>query len=47
MIALCDIGQSGLKSLQRAFEAVGFMAVITSSPEEISRCSHALLCLRL
>ncbi len=43
MIALCDIGQSGLKSLQRAFEAVGFMAVITSSPEEISRCSHAVL----
>lgn len=43
MIALCDIGQSGLKSLQRAFEATGFMAVITSSPEEISRCSHAVL----
>lgn len=43
MIALCDIGQSGLKSLQRAFEAAGFMAVITSSPEEISRCSHAVL----
>ena len=34
MIALCDIGQSGLKSLQKSPEAAGFMAVITSSPEE-------------
>lgn len=44
MIALCDTGLINLKSLQRAFEHLGHMAVITARIDEISCCDQVVLC---
>ncbi len=38
MIALCDLGLENLKRLQRMFERLGYMAIITNDPEEILCC---------
>ena len=43
MIALCDLGLENLKRLQRMFERLGYMAVITSDPEEIACCDCVVL----
>ena len=44
MIALCDLGLENLKRLQRMFEHLGYMAIITSDPQEISCCDCVVLC---
>src|SRR5690606_41883295 len=35
MIAIVDYGMGNLRSVQKAFERVGFSAAVTSSPEDV------------
>src|SRR4051794_18141239 len=43
MIAIIDYGMGNLRSVQKAFEAVGHEATITSDPDEVRRASRAIL----
>lgn len=43
MIAIIDYGMGNLRSVQKAFEAVGHEATITSDPDEVRRASKAIL----
>jgi len=43
MIAIVDYEMGNLRSVQKAFEAVGHQAVLTSDPGVIQRASHVVL----
>ena len=43
MIAIIDYGMGNLRSVQKAFEFLGFEAVITDSPETIAAADHVVL----
>lgn len=43
MIAIIDYGMGNLRSVQKAFEYLGYQAVITDSVEEINAASHVIL----
>lgn len=43
MIAIIDYGMGNLRSVQKAFEYLGYEAVITDSPEVISGADHVIL----
>ncbi len=43
MIAIIDYGMGNLRSVQKAFEFLGFPAVITDSREVIARADHVVL----
>lgn len=43
MIAIIDYGMGNLRSVQKAVEAVGSKAVVTSDPEAVRRASHVIL----
>ena len=43
MIAIIDYGMGNLRSVQKAFEAVGHDAVVTRAPQVISDASHVVL----
>jgi glutamine amidotransferase len=43
MIAIIDYGMGNLRSVQKAFEAVGHRAGVTSDPSSICRASHVVL----
>lgn len=43
MIAIIDYGMGNLRSVQKAFEFLGYEAVITDSPEAIASASHVIL----
>ena len=43
MIAIIDYGMGNLRSVQKAFEYLGYEAVITDCPEIISAASHVIL----
>ncbi|RMH08245.1 MAG: imidazole glycerol phosphate synthase subunit HisH [Nitrospirae bacterium] len=43
MIAIVDCEMGNLRSVQKAFEAVGYMAVITQDPSIIEQASHVVL----
>jgi len=43
MIAIIDYGMGNLRSVQKAFEAVGHQAVVTREPSKISDASHVVL----
>ncbi|WP_435021386.1 imidazole glycerol phosphate synthase subunit HisH [Tundrisphaera sp. TA3] len=43
MIAIIDYGMGNLRSVQKAFEAVGHEATITSDPDAIRHASRAIL----
>ena len=43
MIAIIDYGMGNLRSVQKAFEYLGYEAVITDSPEVIASASHVIL----
>ena len=43
MIAIVDYEMGNLRSVQKAFEAVGYQAVLTSDPEVIEKSSHVVL----
>lgn len=43
MVAICDIGLMNAKSLQRAFESLGQLAIISHDTEEISCCDYITL----
>ena len=43
MIAIIDFGMGNLRSVQKAIEAVGSSAAITSDPEQVRRASKVIL----
>lgn len=43
MIAIIDYGMGNLRSVQKAFEAVGHPAEVTCDPDALRRCSKAVL----
>ena len=43
MIAIIDYGMGNLRSVQKAFEYLGYEAVITDSPDVIASASHVIL----
>jgi glutamine amidotransferase len=43
MIAIIDYGMGNLRSVQKAIEAVGSQAMISSDPEHVQRASHVIL----
>ena len=43
MIAIIDYGMGNLRSVQKAFEFLGYEAVITDSPDTIAQASHVIL----
>src|SRR5215217_947775 len=43
MIAIIDYGMGNLRSVSKAFEAVGFQAVVTRDPRTIGNASHVVL----
>ena len=43
MITIIDYGMGNLRSVQKAFEAVGHGAVVTSDPEHVRRASRVIL----
>ncbi|RUL85061.1 imidazole glycerol phosphate synthase subunit HisH [Tautonia sociabilis] len=43
MIAIIDYGMGNLRSVQKALEAVGASAVVTSDPEEVRRADKVIL----
>lgn len=43
MIAIIDYGMGNLRSVQKAFEAVGHAATITSDPDQVRTASKAIL----
>ena len=43
MIAIIDYGMGNLRSVQKAFEYLGYEAVITDAPEVIAAASHVIL----
>ena len=43
MIAIIDYGMGNLRSVQKAFEFLGYEAVITDSADVITRASHVIL----
>jgi glutamine amidotransferase len=43
MIAIIDYGMGNLRSVQKAFEAIGSSAAITSDPAEVRRASKVVL----
>jgi glutamine amidotransferase len=43
MIAIVDYGMGNLRSVQKAFEAVGHAAVVTRDPRAIAEASHVVL----
>ena len=43
MIAIIDYGMGNLRSVQKAFEFLGYEAVITDSADTIARASHVIL----
>jgi len=43
MIAIIDYGMGNLRSVQKAFEAVGHSAEVTCDPDALRRCSKAVL----
>ncbi len=43
MIAIIDYGMGNLRSVQKAVEAVGHQAVVTSDPDTVRRASHVIL----
>ncbi|HEV8540480.1 MAG TPA: imidazole glycerol phosphate synthase subunit HisH [Nitrospiraceae bacterium] len=43
MIAIIDYGMGNLRSVQKAFEAVGHQAVVTREPQVIGDASHVVL----
>lgn len=43
MIAIIDYGMGNLRSVQKAFEAVGHEAVVTRAPQVLSDASHVVL----
>ena len=43
MIAIIDYGMGNLRSVQKAFEFLGYEAVITDSADVIARASHVIL----
>jgi len=43
MIAIIDYGMGNLRSVSKAFEAVGHQAVVTRDPRMIGNASHVVL----
>ena len=43
MIAIIDYGMGNLRSVSKAFEAVGHQAVVTRDPRVIGNASHVVL----
>ena len=43
MIAIIDYGMGNLRSVQKAFEFLGYEAVITDSADAIAAASHVIL----
>jgi len=43
MIAIIDYGVGNLRSVQKAFEFVGYSAIVTNRPDEIINASHVVL----
>jgi glutamine amidotransferase len=43
MVIIIDYGMGNLRSVQKAIEAVGHRAVITSDPDEVRRATHVVL----
>ena len=43
MIAIVDYGMGNLRSVQKAFEAVGHQAIVTRNPSQIADASHVVL----
>ncbi|MGL4790134.1 MAG: imidazole glycerol phosphate synthase subunit HisH, partial [Anaerotignaceae bacterium] len=43
MIAIIDYGMGNLRSVQKAFEFLGFEAIITDKPEEILKAEKVVL----
>lgn len=43
MIAIIDYGMGNLRSVSKAFEAVGYQAVVTRDPQVIGDASHVVL----
>jgi glutamine amidotransferase len=43
MVAIIDFGMGNLRSVQKAIEAVGHHAAVTSDPDEVRRASHVVL----
>ena len=43
MIAIIDYGMGNLRSVQKAFEFLGFAAVIVEEPERLSEATHLVL----
>jgi imidazole glycerol-phosphate synthase subunit HisH len=43
MIAIIDYGMGNLRSVSKAFEAVGFQAAVTRDPRAIGNASHVVL----
>lgn len=43
MIAVIDYGMGNLRSVQKAFEFIGYDARITSTPEDLKEASHIVL----
>jgi len=43
MIAIIDYGVGNLRSVQKAFEYVGYSAIVTNKPNEIIKASHVVL----
>jgi imidazole glycerol-phosphate synthase subunit HisH len=43
MIVIIDYGMGNLRSVQKAIEAVGHAALISSEPEEVHRATHVIL----
>ena len=43
MIAIVDYGMGNLRSVQKALEAVGHEATVTSDPDQVRRTDKAIL----
>ena len=43
MISIIDYGMGNLRSVQKAFEYLGYEAIITDSPDVIAQASHVIL----
>jgi glutamine amidotransferase len=43
MIAIIDYGMGNLRSVQKAFEAVGADAAVTADPDAVARAGHVIL----
>jgi len=43
MIAIIDYGVGNLRSVQKAFEFLGYSAIVTNKPDEVIEASHVVL----